>query len=138
MKYLIINKSPIAISSILKRRPLEVNRGRFYIARTLEVHLAEALVIMIHRRMCMSHKMLYNANTITRAICTPPGVISDMETALNTHLIAQRKQSGGTRRTQSADADSLPLSKQNERHNASTGTITRARQDYAAPGPIDN
>lgn len=36
--------------------------------------------------------MFYNADTIADYLTCPSGIISDIETVLNTHLIAQRKQ----------------------------------------------
>lgn len=40
--------------------------------------------------------MFYNANIIV-GYHTPPGIISDVETLLNMHLIVHRKQSAGRR-----------------------------------------
>lgn len=42
--------------------------------------------------MYVLHKMFYNADTIAGLSYMPSGIISDIETVLNTHLIAQRKQ----------------------------------------------
>lgn len=42
--------------------------------------------------MYVLHKMFYNADTIAGLSYMPLGIISDIETVLNTHLIAQRKQ----------------------------------------------
>lgn len=65
--------------------------------------------------------------TLSSAIYTTAGVMSDVETLLNTHLIVQRKQSAGTRARLAVDSLPRYRGKTGEPCDDNEETITRGR-----------